>query len=309
MNTAAYLKNQGWRGDGHALRSDRGITKPVHVCQKANVLGVGKKQHDAHADQWWARAFDDTLKGLKTTMNKITGNMERVSTGSSAQALQTVGTTGPKWAEQGGLYSNFVRGGSLTGTLTPEENILLETKPQSEDHRKQERGSDNVNLTAGVAENVKRSKIKQLQREGDLNVYTKFAGHVDALQQGPNDIGMEKEGRTTQKIPKDTETNKQRRERKREKKAEKSLEKSLENSECELPEQSRVNASSGISTSDRPKKRHKLRTINDTDLVAARRRNTSMHENHKNGSKKRRRAVDPQRTSLEKGVSSFDGAA
>ena len=303
MNTAAYLKNQGWRGDGHALRSDRGVTKPVHVSQKANVLGVGKKQHDAHADQWWARAFDDTLKGLKTTTNEITGKMERVSTGSSAQVLRTVGTTGPKWAGQNGLYSNFVRGESLIGTLTPEEKLFPETEPQSEGHRQQERGSDNVGLTAGVSENVKRSKIKQLLREGDFNVYTKLVGFVDALEQGPNDTGMQQEGGRIQERPKDTEINEQRRQRKREKKAEKSL----ENSECELPEQSRVNASSGISTSDRPKKRHKerLHTIIDTDLVAARPRNTSVHGNQKNGSKKRRRAVDAQRTSLKRGVSSI----
>ncbi|KAL2051449.1 hypothetical protein ABVK25_008316 [Lepraria finkii] len=63
MDTAAYLTSQGWAGHGHALHhSGRGITKPLTVTQKNNVLGIGKKKYDAHADQWWARAFDETLK-------------------------------------------------------------------------------------------------------------------------------------------------------------------------------------------------------------------------------------------------------
>ena len=297
MNTAAYLKDQGWQGDGHALRSDRGITKPVHISQKANVLGVGKKQHDAHADQWWARAFDDTLKGLKTTTNATTGKTERISTGSSAQTLQTMGTRGPKFVGQGGLYSNFVRGESLSGTLTPEEKLFPEKKSHSVDHRKHKRGGDKVDFTVDVAENVKKSTIKQLQREKDVSVYTKFVGLVDAVQQGPKDVGMERECGRTRDRQEDTETYEQRRQRKREKKAKKTL----GGSECELPEQSRVIASSGISTSDRPKKRPKewLHTVEDTDFVTARPRNASMYGEKKNGSKKRRRAVDTQRTLLK----------
>ena len=166
MDALAYLTKQGWQGNGHALhQSGRGITKPVHIPQKANVLGVGKKKHDTHADQWWARAFDDTLKGLNTSKNEATGKTERVSLGSSAQALRIVRTGGTKRNGQGSLYSNFVRGESLRGTLMPEEKDHVVTQPQSEDHRKQKRGSNNVDLSAVVPKDVRRRKRKRRQRE------------------------------------------------------------------------------------------------------------------------------------------------
>lgn len=126
MDTAAYLTNQGWRGDGHALHhSGRGIVKPLRVSQKQNVLGIGKKKHDAHADQWWLRAFDATLKGINCTKDETTGKAESVSLGAGAQALQIVGTGGAKWVGQRGLYSNFVRGEGLHGTLNSEEESKL----------------------------------------------------------------------------------------------------------------------------------------------------------------------------------------
>jgi nucleolar protein TMA23 len=64
MDSSAYLTRHGWLGDGHALHPG-GIKKPLLVSKKANVLGLGKKKNDAHADQWWARAFDSGLKNLE----------------------------------------------------------------------------------------------------------------------------------------------------------------------------------------------------------------------------------------------------
>ena len=122
MDTAAYLASQGWAGHGHALHhSGRGITKPLAVTQKNNVLGIGKKKHDAHADQWWARAFDETLKGINTTTNEGTGRIEGVVLGNGSRALEMAGRGGGKWVGGKGLYGHFVRGESLSGTLTPEE--------------------------------------------------------------------------------------------------------------------------------------------------------------------------------------------
>ena len=162
MDTAAYLISQGWRGDGHSLHyTGRGITKPISISQKANTFGIGKKKHDAHADQWWARAFDDTLKGLNATKDEATGRTERISMGAGAQALQLVEKVGAKWVAQGGLYSNFVRGESLSGTLTPDERFMANKDDQNES-----KGVNGVaNFVSGVPPDEKHKKHKRDKQE------------------------------------------------------------------------------------------------------------------------------------------------
>lgn len=66
MDSHAYLKGLGWRGEGHSLdHHDRGLKKPLLISQKVDVLGLGKKKHDV-ADQWWMRALDSSLKDIGT---------------------------------------------------------------------------------------------------------------------------------------------------------------------------------------------------------------------------------------------------
>lgn len=121
MDTAAYLTRQGWRGVGHPLHpSGHGIKKPLLVSKKSNAFGIGKKQHDAHADQWWARAFDASLKDLNVSKDDASRKVENVVFGVGAKQLEVVGRMGWKWAANGGLYGAFVRGQGLEGTITPE---------------------------------------------------------------------------------------------------------------------------------------------------------------------------------------------
>ena len=112
MNAAAYLTSQGWPGSGHALHPDgRGISKPLLVSKKTNVLGVGKKAQDAYADQWWSRAFDETLSSLNSPTT-----YKKASTTDGAKAeLPTVAPS--RWTTNGGLYGGFVRGQGLKGTM------------------------------------------------------------------------------------------------------------------------------------------------------------------------------------------------
>lgn len=120
MDATAYLTRQGWLGAGHSLHpTGRGIRKPLLVSRKLNVLGVGKKKHDAHADQWWARAFDNGLKNLEVGRSESKGATESVKGGAWGQ-LDTLKAGGQKWAGTGGLYAGFVRGEGLSGTITPE---------------------------------------------------------------------------------------------------------------------------------------------------------------------------------------------
>ena len=253
MNASAYLTNQGWRGDGHALHhSGRGITKPIHIPQKANVLGVGKKKHDAHADQWWARAFDDTLKGLNAPKNEATGKTEGVALGSDAQELQMVGIGGLKWVGQGSLYSNFVRGEGLSGTLTHEEKDQLETKSQVGDKSGCTMGSNDVNPISATAKDAIKSKTKRRQQVEVIPQYSNV-GPFAAVKNEPRDV-MKEESNQNVRERGDTETNEQRRQRKREKKARRALESAESRT---LPGQPREIASKNGLTSDRLVRRSK----------------------------------------------------
>ncbi|KAI4276684.1 MAG: hypothetical protein LQ337_002313 [Flavoplaca oasis] len=112
MNAAAYLTSQGWRGSGHALHPDgKGISKPLLVSKKTNVLGVGKKAHDAYADQWWSRAFDETLSSLN---NPTTSRKASTTDGAKAE-LPIIAPS--RWTTNGGLYGGFVKGQGLKGTM------------------------------------------------------------------------------------------------------------------------------------------------------------------------------------------------
>jgi len=68
MNAEAYLRKQGWQGSGHSLdKTGRGIKKPLLIAHKNDQLGLGKKKA-AHTtdDQWWLRAFDQSLQSIGT---------------------------------------------------------------------------------------------------------------------------------------------------------------------------------------------------------------------------------------------------
>lgn len=68
MNADAYLRKQGWRGSGHSLDStDRGIKKPLMIAHKQDQLGLGKKKAAYTTDdQWWMRAYDQSLQSIGT---------------------------------------------------------------------------------------------------------------------------------------------------------------------------------------------------------------------------------------------------
>ncbi|KAL9000228.1 MAG: hypothetical protein Q9169_001130 [Polycauliona sp. 2 TL-2023] len=124
MNAAAYLTSQGWRGSGHALHpSGNGISKPLLISQKSNTLGVGKKAHDAYADQWWARAFDDTLKSLNGQ-----STTKKSSTTAEAEVVKRA-VVPTRWSMGGGLYGGFVRGEGLRGTMGAEEKTMADDQP------------------------------------------------------------------------------------------------------------------------------------------------------------------------------------
>lgn len=117
MDAHALLKSQGWRGTGHSLHptnDSTGLTRPILVSRKQNNLGVGKKQHNT-SDMWWMNAFDQSLKGLDTSKEGTV--VQTVSNG----GLDMIVKGGSRFVGNKGLYASFVRGESLSGTITPEE--------------------------------------------------------------------------------------------------------------------------------------------------------------------------------------------
>lgn len=100
MDASAYLRKQGWRGNGHSLDdSNRGIRKPLLISKKVDVLGVGLKKHAAVSDQWWLRAFDQGLKTLGTGEQSVLANVQKHG------------------VNRGGLYARFVKGDNIPGSL------------------------------------------------------------------------------------------------------------------------------------------------------------------------------------------------
>ena len=68
MNAEAYLRKQGWQGSGHSLdHTGRGIKKPLLITHKNDQLGLGKKKASHTTDdQWWLRAYDQSLQTIGT---------------------------------------------------------------------------------------------------------------------------------------------------------------------------------------------------------------------------------------------------
>jgi nucleolar protein TMA23 len=115
MDAAALLKSQGWRGKGfslHPTNNTIGLSKPLLISRNTDGRGIGQKQHYT-SDQWWLHAFDQKLKGLDTSKKGTV--VQSVTQGK----LDLVASSQPngKYTGVSGLYSSFVRGGMLEGTM------------------------------------------------------------------------------------------------------------------------------------------------------------------------------------------------
>ncbi|KAL9104166.1 MAG: hypothetical protein Q9163_000865 [Psora crenata] len=160
MDTTAYLISHGWAGHGHSLNphSDRrGITKPITIPQKKDHLGVGKKRYDAHADQWWARAYDDVLKGVNTS------SAGALRMGHEGQASNAAGPGFGKRLEKAWFYGNFVRGEGLGGTLGPEVKGTPDAQLQREALSTERRPSKEI-----AVDGVPLKEKQQMDQHGAL---------------------------------------------------------------------------------------------------------------------------------------------
>ncbi|KAH8793483.1 hypothetical protein BGZ57DRAFT_750026 [Hyaloscypha finlandica] len=200
MDAHALLTSQGWRGTGNSLHPTNnsiGLSKPLLVSQKQNNLGLGKKQHKT-SDMWWMNAFDSSLKGLDTS--KQGQVVQTVSSG----GLDMVAKGGAKWVgSKGGLYASFVRGESLSGTITPESNEGSEEPP-----RKKRRSGKNEK----ESKEERRARKAAKRASGDKELKT-----AEEVEDGSERNGPDIQVKDDQRVE-ELETKEQRKERKRLKK-------------------------------------------------------------------------------------------
>ncbi|TKA75063.1 hypothetical protein B0A49_05758 [Cryomyces minteri] len=138
MDASAYLQRHGWRGSGHSLdRTGNGLKKPLLISKKVDVLGVGIKKHDV-SDQWWMRAFDNSLKELGSGQKST---------------LQQVREGGVK---KGGLYGFFIMGQGVPGTLS--EDTTSTTTPAASTPRAMSPVTNGIDGTSAPAEAPHASK-------------------------------------------------------------------------------------------------------------------------------------------------------
>ncbi|KAK5016370.1 hypothetical protein LTR39_002119, partial [Cryomyces antarcticus] len=138
MDASAYLQRHGWKGTGHSLdRTGNGLKKPLLISKKVDVLGVGIKKHDV-SDQWWMRAFDNSLKELGSGQKST---------------LQQIREGGVK---KGGLYGFFIRGQGVPGTLN--EDTISTTTPAASTPRAVSPVTNGIDGTSAPAEDTYASK-------------------------------------------------------------------------------------------------------------------------------------------------------
>ncbi|KAM3077868.1 hypothetical protein ACMFMF_004286 [Clarireedia jacksonii] len=201
MNAHALLTSQGWRGTGHSLHSTSdsiGLSRPLLVSKKDNVLGLGKKQHKT-ADMWWMNAFDASLKGLDTSKE---GQVKVESGG----GLDMVVKGGSKWVGgKGGLYSFFVRGEGMGGTIgeKEKEEVLVENKEVKEKGKGKKKGEERLE----TKEERRARKAKKRAEKARKDAAATAAMAIDVAKEAAELESVEK-----------AETKEERKERKRQKK-------------------------------------------------------------------------------------------
>ncbi|KAI0007646.1 hypothetical protein F4779DRAFT_497796 [Xylariaceae sp. FL0662B] len=198
MNAHAILTSQGWRGTGHSLHptDDRnGLTHHLLIRRNDDGRGLGSKK-DHKAEAWWLNAFDQALKGIDTgggTMKQTLkgGALERITARAAA-----------KYTGNKGLYTSFVRGGVMAGTLgnvaaaaaalptppdsgvgtpvaAPGEQNPTETKEErrarrrEKRRRKAEKQAEKEAEVRVVAKKVEKKKAKKAERNAGVAKETK----------------------------------------------------------------------------------------------------------------------------------------
>ncbi|KAI2603942.1 uncharacterized protein GGS25DRAFT_442300 [Hypoxylon fragiforme] len=129
MNAHALLTAQGWRGTGHTLHptsDSTGLAHHILMKRNSDGSGLGSKKAEHKVEAWWLNAFDQALKGIDTK----TGTMKQTLKGGALEKI-TAKNALSKYTGNRGLYSSFVKGGFIEGTVGMNVTTGLPTPPDS----------------------------------------------------------------------------------------------------------------------------------------------------------------------------------
>ncbi|KAF2006644.1 hypothetical protein P154DRAFT_422272 [Amniculicola lignicola CBS 123094] len=162
MDAAALLQSRGWRGKGHSLdKTGKGIKRPLLISIKQDQFGIGKKKQ-AHKtdDQWWLRAFDQSLQTFGTEEKSMLDDVR-------AQGVKS-----------GGLYGWFVKGETIEGTIsTPHDTsgdsssaetpVVVVDCSESKKRKRDKEGKTDAVKKAKKSKADKEAKQQKKARKGD----------------------------------------------------------------------------------------------------------------------------------------------
>ncbi|TGJ85938.1 hypothetical protein E0Z10_g2794 [Xylaria hypoxylon] len=127
MNAHALLTAQGWRGTGHSLHptsDSNGLTHHILIKRNQDGSGLGSKK-DHKQEAWWLNAFDQALKGIDVK----SGTMKQTLKGGALEKI-TARNAATKYTGARGLYTSFIRGGTMEGSVH-DPAASLPTPPDS----------------------------------------------------------------------------------------------------------------------------------------------------------------------------------
>ncbi|KAI1879949.1 hypothetical protein JX265_001570 [Neoarthrinium moseri] len=186
IDAHALLTSQGWRGKGHSLHptnDDTGLKHHILIRREgSDGRGIGAKK-DHKQEAWWMNAFDQALKGIDTS----SGSMKRTA-GSGKLDIEKITAKGAKkYTGASGLYTSFVRGGLLKGTVemgagglpTPPDSgagtptaELREERKETKEERRARRGTKQLKKAEDAAKEAAKQKAalkaqKKAQKKAD----------------------------------------------------------------------------------------------------------------------------------------------
>ncbi|EXJ68619.1 uncharacterized protein A1O5_08413 [Cladophialophora psammophila CBS 110553] len=143
MDAHAHLLSLGWAGPGHSLDSRPykqkghrglaydpakvgnngvGLVKPLLISQRKGRFGIGKKAHEPQAgNQWWLKGFESALGNI--------GKSESERSSGTATPVAHDYVAG----KHGGLYSFFVKGQEMEGTIGRVDDTNRSSKKRKSD--------------------------------------------------------------------------------------------------------------------------------------------------------------------------------